>query len=263
LSGGATEVEVPEVEIPAQTGGAKLRQTVTTGTANARTVEEYDTAPVAGETVTWRGQGNDDGTVTWLKVVETEDDADLSVEGYHKEADFTLKIEVEVKRGQPLADIELPAGTLTNGVNVSFSGIRINDNELCDYVKTTQTLTLSATNHVILSEDFWQHRDRALKALTKWTTTWSEVDEKWTAEPGAFAKLFGQLQKRNIVRSITRAFSLTRPSGAGAEDSRITVGEMQMGPFKVFTKDTETLSIGQWVADAVSGDGLYIKTLSI
>ncbi len=260
FSGGATEVEVPEVEIPAQTGGAKLRQTVTTGTANARTVEEYDTAPAAGETVTWRGQGNDDGTVTWLKVVETEDDAELTATGGHKEADFTLEIKTEVLRGQSLADIS--AAPASNGVHISFSGIRINDNELCDYVKTTQTLTLSATSHVILSEDFWQYRDRPLKALTKWTTTWSEADGEWTAEPGAFAKLFGQNQKRNIVRSITRAFSLTRPSGAGASNSRITVGEMQMGPFKVFTKDTETLSIGRWAADGAS-DGLYIKTLSI
>ncbi len=259
FSGGYRLTDLPEVPLPQQVAGAKLRKQTIDGETNDREVDdaEWDD-PKDGETISFRGTANQDGTVTWQRVIERAAGANVEVDGGHKENDFVLTVKTTHHVNEDLAELEddVPDG---NGERVDFYGIRINDDNTCDFTKVSQKLVISdsLTSGVqVMGENIWQKRDQVIDTVKSFV--WIPTDNEWIVSGDV--RIIGRRQKRQLQRDIQRKFGFARAGATVSGDQRARAGEVRMGPFTVHYVDTENVTIGEWEAD---GAGLYIETISV
>jgi len=254
-SGSIRKIQTQKVFIDDYVAGTKLNKQSVTTYINDREFEVSDVDPEDGETITFRGTPNDDGTISWQKVVETASESEMSLEGGIEESGFKLEVKYETFKNQPVENIENESSV---GKEVSYQNVQILDNNLCNYVKVTQTLTLTNTTQTVMSEKITQRRDQAISTKIGRRVTQSSLASTVTVPTVTF---IGRKQKRVVTRSISRTYSIERPDANASTNERVRAGSVKFGAFTVHFLDKETIDIGDWLADGGEYAGGLYKTV--
>jgi len=150
----------------------------------------------------------------------------------------------------------------SDGEEITYQNVQLHDNNLCSYTKVTQKMSLNASSsRTVLSEKITQKRDQAISTKVIQRIESSGFASTTTVPAVVF---IGRKQKREVTRQITRSFSLQAQSASASANQRVRGGTIRMGSINVHYLDTESITIGEWVADGGEfPGGLYKETFDI